>query len=103
MTVPAPGRTSRFQDQPSRSSVRSSPQLWCEDELAAFMAILGINRLVCNRVRSTKMKGVAHFLDMTDTQLCQQFGLESPVERLVVRQSLKRLLDIDRWENTFHG
>lgn len=81
-------------------AVRASPLLWSEDELAAFIACLGISTEVCERVRGCRLKVVSHILDMSNTDMRRQFGLMSPVERLVLRQALKRLLDADRWENS---
>jgi len=86
-----------------RPVIRKSPQLWSEDELSAFMVCLGINMEVCVRVRQQNVKGAAQLLEMSNSQLRQVCSLHTPVERLVVRNSLKRLLDADRWENSVCG
>lgn len=106
------GSSSRSTDYlPSKSSpdlaqqrrpVRS-PLLWSEDELTAFIRCLGVSPAVCARVQQRKMKGVVHLLEMSNSELRRDFGLLSPVERIVVRQSLKRLLNADRWENNARG
>lgn len=83
--------------------VRVSPLLWSEDELAAFFASLGIETNICVRVQQHKLKGAVQLLEMSNSELRRRFGLQSPVERLVVRESLKRLLDADRWENKVRG
>lgn len=88
-----------------KASVRNkravrSPLLWTEDELAAFLTCLGMSSHVSARVRSCKLKGVSHMLQMSNTHLRRDFGLVTPVERLVVRQALKRLIEADRWENS---
>lgn len=80
-----------------------TPLLWSEDELAAFITCLGVSQQVSERVQQRKLKGVVHLLEMTNSELRREFGLISPVERLMVRQSLKRLLDADRWENSVRG
>jgi len=80
-----------------------TPLLWSEDELAAFIACLGIREEICARVQQRTLKGAGHILEMTNSELRREFDLVSPVERLVVRQSLKRLLDADRWENSVRG
>lgn len=77
--------------------------LWSEDELAAFVACLGIGAEVCENVQQSKMKGVVRFLELSNSDMRRKFGLRTPVERLVVRSSLKRLLDADRWENSVRG
>jgi len=81
----------------------SSPILWSEEELAAFMACLSINYENCGKVQKCKLKGVTRLLEMSNTEIRREFGLATPVERLVLRQSLKRLLDADRWENSLRG
>jgi len=93
---------SRTMASKERRAIRS-PMLWSEEELAAFLACLGIGQEVCKKVLSRKLKGVMHFLELSNSELRRDFGLRSPVERLTVRQSLKRLLDADRWENTIRG
>lgn len=80
----------------------ASPLLWSEDELAAFIACLGLGADVSERVQRKKLKGAAQLLE-TPTAELRRLGLVTPVERLVVRQSLKRLLDHDRWENNYAG
>lgn len=89
--------------QGEKRQVRVSPLLWSEDELAAFFACLGIKSSVCERVMMHRLKGAAQLLDMSNAEMRRQFGLRSPVERLVVRESLKRLLEADRWENKVRG
>jgi len=79
-----------------------SPILWHEDALATFLAFLGIGADVCSRVQQHRLKGVGHLLEMSDSEIRRQFGLSTPVERIVVRQSLKRLLDSDR-ESSVRG
>eukprot|EP00930_Biecheleria_cincta_P034348 TRINITY_DN23751_c0_g1_i1.p1 TRINITY_DN23751_c0_g1~~TRINITY_DN23751_c0_g1_i1.p1 ORF type:complete len:1257 (-),score=207.81 TRINITY_DN23751_c0_g1_i1:177-3947(-) len=86
-----------------RPLIRKSPQLWSEDELSAFLVCLGINMEVCVRVRQQNIKGAAQLLEMSNSQLRQVCSLHTPVERLIVRNSLKRLLDADRWENSVCG
>lgn len=86
-----------------RPLIRKSPQLWSEDELSAFMVCLGINLEVSTRVRQQNIKGAAQLLEMSNSQLRQVCSLHTPVERLVVRNALKRLLDADRWENSVCG
>jgi serine/threonine protein kinase len=54
-------------------------------------------------VQQRKLKGVVHLLEMSNAELRRDFGLLCPVERIVVRQSLKRLLYADRWENNARG
>jgi len=106
MTMPAPGKNStrpRTAAAPTRRPVRSSPLLWSEDELAAFIACLGIKKSACEKVQKRRLKGVAHLLDMSNSEMCKQLSLETPMERLVVRQSLKRLLEIERWEHNVRG
>jgi len=80
-----------------------SPMLWSEEELAAFVACLGISYEVSRRILHRKLKGVMHFLELSNSELRRDFNLTSPVERLMLRQSLKWLLDADRWENCVHG
>lgn len=80
-----------------------TPMLWSEDELAAFLSCLGITREVCLRVRRRKLKGIVHLLEMSNSELRREFGLSTPAERLVVRQSLKRLFEADRWEHSVRG
>merc|ERR1719492_679532 len=86
-----------------RSSRVRSPMLWSEDELATFLTFLGIGADVCSRVQQHRLKGVGHLLEMSDSEIRRQFGLSTPVERIIVRQSLKRLLDSDRCENSARG
>ncbi|CAK0800360.1 unnamed protein product, partial [Prorocentrum cordatum] len=69
---------------------------WSEHELAAFVACLGLGADVCERVRRCRLRGAAHVLELSDAELCQELGMESSVERLVVRQCLRRLLDAER-------
>lgn len=89
-------------DGRGRRRVRS-PMLWGEDELSAFIACLGIRAEVCQKVQQHKLKGVVRFLELSNSDMRRKFGLRTPVERLVVRSSLKRLLDADRWENNVRG
>jgi len=96
-TQPAPSQKEH------RSSRVRSVILWSEDELATFMTFLGIGADVRSRVQQHRLKGVGHLLEMSDSELRRQFGLTTPVERIIVRQSLKRLLDSDRWENSVRG
>eukprot|EP00931_Biecheleriopsis_adriatica_P041537 TRINITY_DN23733_c0_g1_i1.p1 TRINITY_DN23733_c0_g1~~TRINITY_DN23733_c0_g1_i1.p1 ORF type:complete len:1180 (+),score=248.85 TRINITY_DN23733_c0_g1_i1:95-3634(+) len=84
-------------------TIRKSPLLWTEEELAAFIACLGINKDVCRQVMLKKVKGISQLLEMSNSQLRRAFGLVSPVERLVVRHALKRVLDAARWGNSFCG
>jgi len=95
---PATAKKDSRQVEPVRT-----PLLWSEDELAAFIACLGVSHEVCGRVQQRKLKGVGNLLGMSNSELRREFGLSSPVERLMVRQSLKRLLDADRWENSVRG
>ncbi|CAJ1431779.1 unnamed protein product [Effrenium voratum] len=83
--------------------IRKSPLLWTEDELAAFMSCLGLSSEVCHRVMRQQIKGASQFLSMSNGQLRKALGLVTPVERLVVRHALKRLLDAARWENNVCG
>jgi len=73
--------------------------LWTEDELAAFIACLGLSPDVSHRVLCQQFKGATQFLSMTNGQLRKALGLVTPVERLVVRNALKRMLDGNRFEN----
>ncbi|CAE6970760.1 unnamed protein product [Symbiodinium natans] len=84
-------------------TIRKSPLLWTEDEIAAFMGCLGLSTDICQRVMGRKIKGASQLLSMTDAQLRKYLGLVTPVERLVVRHALKRLLDAARWENNVCG
>lgn len=86
--------TRRADRQPLRT-----PLLWDGRELAAFAVCLGMSPDACRRIRQRRLRGAAHLLDFSNTQLRRDLGLSCPVERLVVRQSLRRLLDADRWEN----
>lgn len=81
-----------------RHPFRRSAMLWTEDELAAFMSCLGLSPDVSHRVMRQQFKGAAQFLSMTNVQLRKALGLVTPVERLVVRNALKRLLDGTRLE-----
>lgn len=76
-----------------------SPMLWGKDEIAAFLALLGIDAAKCAKVRERSLKSVAHLLDMTNSELRREVGLSCPVERLMVRQSLHRVLDVDRMDH----
>jgi hypothetical protein len=85
MTLPAPGKNSilsRARSNPTRRPVRSSPLLWSEDELAAFIACIGVTRQACEKVQSLKLKGLAQLLDMSSSEMCKQLGLGTPIERL---------------------
>jgi len=86
----------------AREFVRS-PTLWSEEELAYFLAFVGIGKEVCQRVRKAKLKGVTAFLEMSNSEMRREFGLMTPVERLVIRRALKRFLEADRWENSLRG
>jgi len=77
-----------------------SPMLWSEDELAAFSACLGLSSTTSALILEKRLKGAMQMLEMSNSEMRREFLLESPVERLILRQSLKRLLDADRWENT---
>lgn len=81
-----------------RAPFRRSPMLWTEDELAAFMSCLGLSPDVSHRVMRQRFKGAAQFLSMSNVQLRKALGMVTPVERLVVRNALKRLLDGTRLE-----
>eukprot|EP00929_Paragymnodinium_shiwhaense_P062202 TRINITY_DN31053_c0_g1_i1.p1 TRINITY_DN31053_c0_g1~~TRINITY_DN31053_c0_g1_i1.p1 ORF type:complete len:1315 (-),score=264.06 TRINITY_DN31053_c0_g1_i1:368-4312(-) len=85
-----------------RRAIRS-PMLWSEEELAAFLVCVGIDPMVCRKVLKRKLKGVVHFLELSNSELRRDFGLTKPVDRLTARQALKRLLDADRWENSIRG
>lgn len=76
-----------------------SPMLWGREEIAAFLAVLGLDADKCAKVRNRNLKSVAHLLDMTNSELRREVGLSCPVERLMVRQSLQRVLDADRQEH----
>lgn len=82
-----------------RLPIRKTPMLWTEDELAAFIACLGLSPDVSHRVLCQQFKGATQFLSMTNGQLRKALGLVTPVERLVVRNALKRMLDGNRFEN----
>lgn len=84
----------------SRGCSARSPQLWREREIAAFLACLGIGRAVCLKVRERKVGSPVEFLDKSNSEMRREFGLSSPVERLLVRHSLKRLLDAHKWDNS---
>ncbi|CAE7356973.1 unnamed protein product [Symbiodinium necroappetens] len=99
--APLPPAASKASKRPQ--TIRKSPLLWTEDELAAFMGCLGLSTDICQRVMGRKIKGASQLLSMTDAQLRKYLGLVTPVERLVVRHALKRLLDAARWENNVCG
>mmetsp|Transcript_63276 Transcript_63276/g.184924 ORF Transcript_63276/g.184924 Transcript_63276/m.184924 type:complete len:1075 (-) Transcript_63276:133-3357(-) len=79
------------------------PMLWSEDELAAFLGCLGLGSGVVSNVLRQKVKGVDQFLQMSDLQMEDKFGLESPLERQVVRKALRRFLELDRLQNPVQG
>lgn len=54
-------------------------------------------------MRSRRLKGAARLLEARDAEMSEELGLVSPLERLVVRRALQRLLESDRWENSARG
>lgn len=96
---PGPAEAPEARRTGPRGPLRS-PLLWGEEELAAFVACLGVSPEACLRLRQRRLKGASQLLDMSNSQMRAECGLVCPVERLVVRQSLRRLLDADRWENS---
>eukprot|EP00747_Dinoflagellata_sp_TGD_P127037 gnl/TRDRNA2_/TRDRNA2_174350_c8_seq5.p1 gnl/TRDRNA2_/TRDRNA2_174350_c8~~gnl/TRDRNA2_/TRDRNA2_174350_c8_seq5.p1 ORF type:complete len:1071 (+),score=162.67 gnl/TRDRNA2_/TRDRNA2_174350_c8_seq5:166-3378(+) len=95
----APPKPPKPTRDPSRGWPAKKPLVWNEVDIAAFLACLGISYEVCLRVMEQNLKGVGHLLEMTNSQMRRKFGLRHPVERIVVRHSLKRLLEVDRWKN----
>jgi len=74
------------------------PMFWSEDELSAFLVCLGLDLNIASSVRAKSLKGADSFLRMSDTEL-QRLGFETAVQRRVVRRSLKRFLELDRYQN----
>eukprot|EP00927_Polykrikos_kofoidii_P082414 TRINITY_DN8198_c0_g2_i1.p1 TRINITY_DN8198_c0_g2~~TRINITY_DN8198_c0_g2_i1.p1 ORF type:complete len:1030 (-),score=88.04 TRINITY_DN8198_c0_g2_i1:182-3271(-) len=74
----------------------SCPMLWGEEEIAAFVECLGLSREIVDRVRRKRLRGVEQVLEMSHSRMSQELGLVRPLERLVVRRSLQRLLDTER-------
>eukprot|EP00931_Biecheleriopsis_adriatica_P088130 TRINITY_DN62508_c0_g1_i1.p1 TRINITY_DN62508_c0_g1~~TRINITY_DN62508_c0_g1_i1.p1 ORF type:complete len:1048 (+),score=154.81 TRINITY_DN62508_c0_g1_i1:20-3163(+) len=83
----------------SKEATRApNPLLWQSAELAAFMSCLGISREACQRLRRMKLEGGAsQLLEKSNSWFHRELGLWSPVERLVVRQAFRRLLDTERF------
>lgn len=77
--------------------------LWSEDELAAFLCCLGCGQDVAERVLARKVRGVDHFIQMSDAQLEKDFGFTSTLQRRVVRRALRRFLEVDRLQNKVQG
>lgn len=86
---------------PTNSPVRC-PTLWGEPELAAFLSCLGISESVTNLIRQHQIRGPARLLEKSNRDM-HLLGLTDPVQRLLVRKSLQRLLEIDRYENIVVG
>lgn len=79
------------------------PMLWDEGELATFVSCLGLDPSVAERMRRSKVKGASQLLEASDSDMIRNLGLQTALERLVVRRSLQRLLESDRWENSAGG
>ena len=64
------------------------------------MACLGLSGDVCHLVMRATFKGANQFLSMTNVELRKVMGLVTPVERLVVRNALKRSLNTKQSQHT---
>jgi len=75
------------------------PMLWSENELAAFLSCLGLSTDTARSVQRHKLKGVNQLVQMSNGELNSKFGMNSYVERRLVRKALTRFLELDRWQN----
>lgn len=79
------------------------PMLWDEAELSVFVALLGISPEASRRIQQRRLKGATQLVDLSNTEMRRDLGLGTPVERLVVRRALHRILEVDRWGNSIGG
>ncbi|CAK0791715.1 unnamed protein product [Prorocentrum cordatum] len=81
----------------------SSPSLWDEVELAAVVYCLGVNPEAARMVRGRRLHGAKGLLELSNSGMARKMGLASPLERLVVRRTLQRLLWAEIQENGERG
>lgn len=93
----SPSRHRRNQGDGQRKPCEN-PLLWDALEIAAFMVCLGISRETCQRLsRLTHLDGgITKWLDSSNAWMRRELGLWSPVERLLLRQAMRQLLEIER-------
>lgn len=109
---PATGRSEGFQnfqehfptiEENNEDAASHDPTLWNAAQLATFVRHLGLGEAPVEGVLKQRLKGTTRILEARDAELIQELHLHSPLERLVLRKSLQRLLESEKLAHDSRG